>query len=121
MVKTADDLPRFTYKVEGKASAFIDDEASVKRLASEIRRDLESTLAQYDIQDPTTLQGYLSTLQSIAMLEGRDDDALGFIERIRALETKEAQKLMTGVVQRALVAGRRAGARSDRERDRAGR
>lgn len=108
VIKTADDLPRFTYKVEGKASEFIDNEASMKRLASEIRRDLESTLAQYDIQDPTTLQGYLSTLQGIAMLEGRDDDALGFIDRVRALETKEAQKLMTGVVQRAIVAGRRA-------------
>jgi hypothetical protein len=115
VVKTADDLPRFTYKIEGKASAFVEDEASVKRLASEIRRDIESTMAQYDIQDPTTLQGYLSTLQTIAMLEGRDADALGYVEQIRALETKEPQRLMTGVVQKALVAARAAGAEKGQE------
>ena len=108
VVKTADDLPRYTYKIEGKASAFIDDEASIRRLASEIRRDLESTLVRYDIQDPTTLRRYLSTLQGIAMLDGRDDDALGFIDRIRDLESKEARKLMSGVMQRAIIAGRRA-------------
>jgi subtilisin family serine protease len=106
VVRTADDLPRFTYTITGQASAFIDDDASIKRLASEIRRDLESTLAAYDIQDPTTLQGYLSTLQNVAMLEGRYDDALGYIHRIRALETKEAQKLMAGIVQKSLAATR---------------
>lgn len=106
VVRTADDLPRFTYTITGKASAFIDDEANIKRLASEIRRDLESTLAAYDIQDPTTLQGYLSTLQNIAMLEGRYEDALGFTHQIRSLETKEAQRLMSGVIQKSLAAAR---------------
>lgn len=119
VVKTADDLPRFTYTIEGKASAFIDDDAGVKRLAAEVKRDIESTMAEFDIQDPTTLQGYLSTLQIIAMLDGRDADSLSYIEQIRALETKEPQKLMTGVVQKALVAARAAGPDNSQEAMRA--
>ncbi|MFM9959028.1 MAG: S8 family serine peptidase [Phycisphaerales bacterium] len=106
VVKTADDLPRHTYKIDGKASAFIDDTAKMGALMTQLRKDLESALAEYDIQDPTTLQGYLSSLQSIALLEGRDQDALSFIDRIKELETKQAQKLVTGTVQRAVVASR---------------
>jgi subtilisin family serine protease len=107
-VRTADDLPRFTYTIEGKASAFIDDDAAILRLAAEIRRDVEATLAAYDIQDPTTMQDLLIAVQNAAMLEGRFDDAIAYVERIRALETKEAQRLMTGLVPRALAAAKRA-------------
>lgn len=109
LVKTADDLPRHTYKIEGKASEFVASVEPFDAFLVKIKADLESDLATHDIQDKTTLQQYLTTLQSIAMLQGRDADALGYIERIRELETKEAQKLMTGVTLQAVAAARKAG------------
>lgn len=106
VVKTSDDLPRYTYRIEGKASELIDNDAGLARLAVEVRRDIESTLQQYDIQDATTLQSHYATLQSIALLEGRFDDALGYNEQIRALESKEPDRLMTGIMLEAVLAAR---------------
>jgi len=108
VVRTADDLPRHTYKIEGKASAMFDDPKAIDKLLVELKRDIEADLAGYDIQDRTTLQGYLTALQSIALLQGREAEALGYTDRIRDLETKEGEKLMSGLVQRALAAGRAA-------------
>lgn len=108
IVKTADDLPRHTYKIEGKASEFIVSEKPFADFAAKVRTDIESDLATCDIQDKTTLQGFYTTLQAVAMLEGRYDDALSYIDRIKELETKEPQRLVTGVVQHALVAAKKA-------------
>jgi subtilisin family serine protease len=110
VVKTADDLPRHTYKIEGKASEFVLSDAPFKAFVSKVKADTEADLAQYQIEDRTTLQGYYGTLQQIAMFEGRFDDAIGFVERIRELEAKESKKLMTGQVLTAMVnAGKSAG------------
>ncbi len=104
VVKTADDLPRHTYKIEGKASAFIDDAAGMERLMNEVKRDIEADLAGYDIQDKTTLQSYLGALQNIAIMQGRHEEGLSYIDRMKELETKEAQRMVLGTVQRAVVA-----------------
>lgn len=110
-VKTVDDLPRHTYKIEGKASEFLTSDKPFQAFLTKLRADLESDLAKYDIKDPTTLQGYYSQLQQIATIQGRDQDALGFIEKIRALEGKESKKLMTGQVLTAALTAKKAGAR----------
>ncbi len=107
VVKTADDLPRHTYKIEGKPSEFLFTDAPLMALAEKVRADLEETLAKYEITDPTTLQSYYGILQTIAMLQGRDDDALALIEKARALESKEGKKLTTGVVTQAMIAAKK--------------
>ena len=63
-----------------------------------VRADLESDLAAYDIQDKPTLQGFYSVLQAVAMLDGRYDEAMAYVEKTRAIELKESKKLMTGQV-----------------------
>jgi subtilisin family serine protease len=95
-VKTADDLPRYTYKIEGKASDFIKSDKPFREFAAKIKADAESDLAKYDITDPTTLKEYYGLLQGVAALEGRWDEVLGYIEKVRAIEQKESKKLMTG-------------------------
>ncbi|MGQ0628835.1 MAG: S8 family serine peptidase [Phycisphaerales bacterium] len=102
-VKTADDLPRHEYTIEGRVSEFLVSDAPFKAFVTKVKADIESALARYDITDPTTLQGYYSMLMQASVLDGRLDDALGFAERIRALEGKEARKLMTGQVLGAYV------------------
>jgi subtilisin family serine protease len=109
-VKTQDDLPRHTYTIQGKASEFLMSDAPFKAFVAKVKADTEDDLAKYDIQDPTTLQGYYSVLQQIAIFEGRDDDAIALISKVRSLEGKESKKLMTGQTIQAFVAAKKAGA-----------
>jgi subtilisin family serine protease len=107
-VRTADDLPRHTYRIEGKASEFLLSDRPFREFLARVAADVEADLAGYDITDPTTLQGYHGVLMQAAMIEGRWDDALAQAERIRALEQKESKRLMTGQVLGSMVAARRA-------------
>jgi subtilisin family serine protease len=105
-VKTAADLPIRTYTIQGKASEFMLSGEPLSQLAAKLRADLESDLATLDIQDKSTLQSYYSALQAIAVHEGRYDDALSYVEKSRAIETKESKKLMSGQLLRAIVAAK---------------
>ncbi len=102
-IEKLDDLPRHTYKIEKKAADFIKDQDAVMALAAKIKKDLESDLAKYEIEDKTTLKAYYSDLGLIAMLEGRYDDYLKFLDKRKNLEEKEAQKLMAGFTGSAIV------------------
>lgn len=103
-VKTSDDLPRHTYTIEGKASEFLLSDKPFKDFVSKVKANVDADLAKYDITDRTTLQGYHTLRQQIAMFEGRFEDALAYAATVRSLEGKESKKLMTGQVLGALVA-----------------
>ncbi|MBY0113471.1 MAG: S8 family serine peptidase [Phycisphaerales bacterium] len=107
-VKTADDLPRHLYKIEGKASEFLVSDAPFKKFVAELKANTLADLAKYDIQDKTTLKGYYSTLQQIATFEGNYDEALKHVESARALEGKESTKLMMGQVLASMITARKA-------------
>ncbi|MBS0198193.1 MAG: S8 family serine peptidase [Planctomycetes bacterium] len=107
-VKSVDDLPRHTYQIPGKASEFLNSDAPFKELLAKVKADTLADLAAYDISDKATLQGYYGSLQMIAVFEGRWDDALGYIEQIKAVEAKESKKLMVGQSLRALAAATKA-------------
>ena len=53
-IEKAADLPRFSYKLDGRIEDMVRDDAKFKPFAGEVRRDLESVLAQYDIEDKAT-------------------------------------------------------------------
>lgn len=108
VVRTADDLPRHTYHIDGKASEFVLSDAPFKEFVAKVRADTEADLNAYDIQDRTTLQGYYGLLQQIALVQGRWSDAIGFIEKVRGLEEKQAKKLMVGQSLVALHAAQQA-------------
>ena len=97
-IEKADDLPRHTYQIEGKASEFVQDRDAIMALAAEVKTDLEADLETYEIPDPTTLQGYYASLRTIAFLEGRNDDVLALSEKIRGLEDKKAAQLTSGMM-----------------------
>src|SRR5271155_2298220 len=50
-IDKAADLPRFSYKLDSKIEDMIRDDAKFKPFAAEVRRDLESVLAKYEIDD----------------------------------------------------------------------
>lgn len=114
VVRTQDDLPRFTYPLTGTASELLlADEATFNAWAAKVGADIDRVLAEYDIQDRATLRSLLGTQSQIALLAGRDDAALAALDKVRANEDKPDAKLMSGVRVRAmLAAARQAGATS---------
>jgi subtilisin family serine protease len=104
-IDKAADLPRFTYKLDSKIEDMVRDDAKFKPFAGELRRDLESVLAQYDIEDRATLRGILAELVQLDMLDGNYDAALARVAQVKALEDKPADKLLSGMTARAIVAG----------------
>lgn len=102
-VKTKDDLPRHTYQVEGKASEFLLTDAPFKAFVQQVKQNAESDLAKYKIEDRTTLQEYYALLQTVALFEHRDDDALKYLEKAQEIEAKESKKLMMGMVSKAMI------------------
>ncbi|HWZ73213.1 MAG TPA: S8 family serine peptidase, partial [Casimicrobiaceae bacterium] len=68
-------------------------------------RDLESVLAQYDIEDKATLRQILGELAQLDMLDGNYEAALARVAQVKALEDKPADKLLSGITTRAIVAG----------------
>src|SRR4051812_8364515 len=56
------DLPRFTYKIDGKLEDVVRDEAKFRRFATDLRRDTEGVLAKYDIADKASQRQYMTVL-----------------------------------------------------------
>jgi subtilisin family serine protease len=106
-IDKAADLPRFTYKIDGRVEDLLRDDAKFRAFATEVRRDTESTLAKYDIADKSSERQLRGTILQLDMLDGRYDAALAGAERIRELQEKPADKLLTGITTRAIVAGER--------------
>ncbi|MEZ0306707.1 MAG: S8 family serine peptidase [Ramlibacter sp.] len=103
-VEKADELPRFSYPVQGDLDAIVRDGPRFGAFATPVRRDLESTVTGYEIADKSIHRQLLSQLVQLDMLEGRYDDALRRSAQIQQLQEKPADKLLSGLSVRAIVA-----------------
>jgi subtilisin family serine protease len=103
-IERAADLPRFSYKVEGKLEDLVRNADAFRGFAAEVRRDNQSVLDGHDIADKSAQRGLLGVLAQIDFLEGRYEDAAKRTLEIRALEEKPADKLISGMSLRAMVA-----------------
>jgi len=103
------ELPSFSYALTGNMEAFVRAGTSAPTLAlsAAVRRDLESVLRTYDIADAGLIRSIKSSLTQIAMLEGRNDDALQLIEERSALATRFASRVLTGINPRAMIVAQR--------------
>jgi subtilisin family serine protease len=107
-IEKAADLPRFTYPVSERLEAVVRDQKMFDAFAAAVRRDAESVLAKYEIADKASERQLLGMLLALDLLDARDADALKRIEQIRALQEKPADKLLTGLLARAIIDGRQA-------------
>src|SRR5512133_2940956 len=103
-VERADQLPRFTYPVQGELETIVRDPQRFAALARDVRRDTESILAKYDIAELAMRRQLLGQLVQLDLLEGRWDDALRRTAQIQQLQEKPADKLLSGLTVRAIVA-----------------
>lgn len=102
-IEKAADMPRFTYKVEGKLEEVVRSAERFAPFAAALRRDTESVLAGYDIPDKGTQRDLLGTLAQLDFLDGKYDSALTRLEQVRALQEKPADKLLSGLRLRAMA------------------
>jgi subtilase family protein len=106
-IEKAADLPRFSYKIDGKVEDVVSDPARFARFAADVRRDTESVLDKYEIPDRATLRQLESELAQLDYLAGNGDAALARAARIKALQDKPADKLMSGLQLRAMIAAQK--------------
>ncbi len=118
-IERAADLPRFTYKLDGKLEDIVRDDVKFGAFAAQVRRDTQSILDRYEFADKAMQRQLLGVLAQIAWLEGRPDVALATSNRIRELQEKPADKLMSGLQLRAMAEARRAAGNTDSEAYRA--
>ncbi len=96
-IEKAADLPRFSYRIDGKLEDILRSPARFAPLAAQIRHDTASVLDGYDIPDKATRRGLITTLALLDFLDGRYADAQRRAASLRALEDKPADKLLSGV------------------------
>jgi subtilisin family serine protease len=102
-IEKAADLPRFTYKVDGKLEDVVRSAERFTPFAAAVRRDTESVLAGYDIPDKATQRDLLGVLAALDYLDGQYDRALARAEEVRALQDKPSDKLISGLRLRAMA------------------
>ena len=108
VVRTQDDLPRYSYPIAGTATALLEaDDATFAVFAARVRADVDRTLAGYDIQDRATQRDLLATRLALQMLSGTENKAaLATVLQIRALEDKPDAKLLSGLRSEAILRAR---------------
>lgn len=105
-ITSQDQLPRFEYDLDVKATDILTDPVAYQALADRVQVDLEKLIDENDIEDRSTLQGILSTLMLIDLQKGQHESALERLAMVRELEAKPANKLTTGVLMESVIAAR---------------
>jgi hypothetical protein len=108
-ITSQDQIPRFSYPYTGKVTDVLTSEVAYEKLATAVRVDVEKLLADYDIEDRSTLQDLLGTLLALDVQAGRYASALERIARIRALDEKPAAKLTGGLLTESIILTRQGG------------
>ncbi len=104
IVRSQSDLPRFSYAVQGTASALVRDGGpAFDAFAAKVRADLLSVLSDYQIEDHSTLRTLLTARLGLEELAGEDAAALKTLDQIRDLQDKPAAKLLSGLAPRAML------------------
>ena len=100
-IEKAADLPRFSYRIDGKLEDVVRNADRFAPFAAAVRKDIEGVVNGYDIPDKATQRELLSTLAFLDYLDGRFEQAYQRAEQVRSLQDKPADKLIGGLRLRA--------------------
>ena len=98
------DIPRFSYRIADPLESVVRDKSTFARVIQPVRSDMESVLQRFEIADKSSQRQLLGSLVQLDFLAGNYDAALAGAEAMRALEEKPADKLLSGLRLRAMVA-----------------
>ena len=97
VIKSQDDVPRFTYEIPTSASEVFASKQEMDKVVDQLASDYQSLLNDYDIQDNTLLKSIYGTLKNIDLYHQNYDEALEKVTKIRELQEKPSDKLMSGL------------------------
>jgi len=103
VINSLDDIPRFSYKIDGKASDVYNDKEKIDQLNRQIKIDYNNVLNEYTFKDKTLRKGLLSTLMEIDFYENNLKEARVKTEAIKELEEKPSAKYMSGIIEIAFL------------------
>lgn len=104
VVRTASDLPRFSYPIQGQASALVRDGGpDFDALAARLKDNVDEVLRDYQIDDRATLRALLITRLELECLAGNARAGLRTIAELRTLQDKPAAKLTSGLTSEAIL------------------
>ncbi len=106
-IARAADVPQFQYSISGKVEDLVKSDEAFRPFAAQVRRNVESVLRDYEIDDAGTRRGLLGVLALLDLLEGHDADARKRLAEIKALEEKPAAKALSGIIINAILDARR--------------
>jgi hypothetical protein len=96
-VDRPDQLPVHRYPVMRDLGRLVLDDAAFAEFAGRLRGDVEHDLAAFEIRDLESLKDRLFILALLDALDGRWTESLARIDRITAVETDPAARVMTGL------------------------
>ncbi len=102
-IRSIDDIPRFSYKINDKASVVYQDKEKFDILYKQVKSDYSQLLEEYTFKDKTLRKDILNTLKQIDFYEDNLSDALEKTMAIRELEDKPAARYMSGSVNLAYL------------------
>lgn len=108
-VSTAADLPQREFAFDGKVIDLLESSPQSEKLLSELRREIETILASYDIRDRATRRELHRTLRNIALVQRDEAEARNQIDILRTLQDKEADQLLSGKLFGAYLSALNAG------------
>jgi subtilisin family serine protease len=103
VVKTTDDLPRYSYPLKGRIADLLSNDAAFAPLAAKIEADTKATLANYDIGDKATLRTLHNILLRLALIRGDAPAARAELVALAPLQEKEIDKLLPQVLPSAYL------------------
>ena len=105
-INSLDELPVHTYPLDISVTELLEIPKQMKELRKQFRADIESDLATYEITDTATLKGIYQNLALLDLAQAEYKSALDHLNRISAMEDKEAARLMGGMTTRAFIAAK---------------
>ncbi len=105
-INSLDELPVHTYPLKGTVAELMESTKQMNALRKQYRADLDSDLATYEITDTATLKGFYQSLVMLDLAELKFKSALTGLDRIQAMEDKEAARVMGGLVSRSYIAAK---------------
>jgi len=113
VVRSQADLPRYTYEVDLLPSELLSAEAQFLQLMGSVKKDILDLFNSHEIEDASTLKELYVTLQDIAIIEAEYSKAESYMKMVKDLEEKPSAKLMSGLMEQALIASEQSGDNSE--------
>jgi len=113
VVRTAEDMPRRTYRASGPAVDFLRDDSRVLPLADALLADALADLENLRIENSDALKGRYRAIYQAYLAKGDAESALAYAEKARALEVKPVAAHVLGPSLRARIAAEKAAGTGD--------